>query len=645
MPQGVERRLAAILAADVAAYSRLMGADEEGTLARLRAHRRELVDPKVREHHGRIVKTTGDGLLVEFASVVDAVRCAAEIQRAMLDREAKEAEDGHIRFRIGINLGDIIVEDADIFGDGVNVAARLEALAKPGGLCVSRVVRDQVRDRLPYAFADMGDQTVKNIARPVRAYALNPDAVALLPPVTAAIAEPTPRATARPKRQFAIAGITAAVILTASAASWWVWSQHGQQTLLSTDGNQTKPASQLSIVVLPFENLSNEPNQEYFVDGVTDDLTTDLSRIDGSFVISRTTAFTYKGKPVDLKQIGRDLGVRYVLEGSVRRLGDQVHVNVQLIDAASEAHVWAEQFDTDRANLAQAQSEITGRLANALHVVLVRDAARRLEEAKGTAPDVQDLIMRGWAWYYRSASRENRERARQAFERALAIDSHSAAAQIGLAKALVVGILDGWSQSPSLDEIRAEQLLNEALDSDPDSSIAHWTKGVLRRIQNRLAESRAELEQAISLDRNSAEAYFQLGVTSLLSGDPQAAVAPIEKAIRLSPHDPLTGIYVWYLGTCRVFLGDNPEGLDLLRNAVAAKPELYFTHLWLGGALGIGDRLDEAKAEIDRSLKTNPAFSSLDKIRLLRPYGNAKYWSLFDNTIAAGLRRAGFPEK
>src|SRR6202043_1702603 len=294
------RRLAAILAADVAGDSRLMGAGEEGTHERLKAHRPELVDLKISERSGRIVKTTGDGMLAEFASVVDAVRCAAEVQRAMIDREAGMPEDRRIRFRVGINLGDIIVEDDDIFGDGVNVAARLEALSDPGGLCISRMVRDQIRDKLAYAFEDLGEQSVKNIARPVRVYALRPKAVADLP---ASSVPPAP--------------------------------------LIS----QPAVVPHLSIMVLPFTNLSNDPEQLYFADGITEDLTTDLSRIADMFVISRNTAFTYRNKPVDTKQIGRELGVRYVLEGSVQRAGNQVRVNAQLIDAETNAHLWAERFD------------------------------------------------------------------------------------------------------------------------------------------------------------------------------------------------------------------------------------------------------------------------------------------------------------
>jgi adenylate cyclase len=391
------RGLAAILAADVAGYSRLMGMDEEGTLERLKAHRRQLVDPKIKEHHGRIVKTTGDGLLVEFPSVVDAVRCAAEIQRAMVDREIEMTEDGRIRFRVGINLGDIIVDGDDIFGDGVNVAARLEALAEPGGICISRVVRDQVRDKLPYAFEDMGEQTVKNITRPVRAYALGAAAVGALPPVTAPARPRSLRHRASPRRDV----------------------------------------PRLSIVVLPFANLSNDPEQEYFADGITDDLTTDLSRIAGSFVIARNTAFTYKGKSAAVKLIGRELGVRYVLEGSVRRTGDQVRVNVQLIDAETGAHLWADRFDTDRANLARAQDEITGRLAQSLNLELTEAVGRRIEQERIADPDYRDLIMRGWVWYYRPLSIDNAQEARQAFERALEADARSVDARIGIASILI----------------------------------------------------------------------------------------------------------------------------------------------------------------------------------------------------------------
>ncbi|HEX3412925.1 MAG TPA: adenylate/guanylate cyclase domain-containing protein [Stellaceae bacterium] len=352
------RRLAAILAADVVGYSRLMGADEEGTHERFKAHLRDLVEPKIREHHGRTIKTIGDGMLVEFASVVDAARCAFEVQRGMIDREPDMPDERRIRLRIGINLGDVIAEGGDIFGDGVNVAARLEALAEPGGICISRTVRDQIRDKLPYPLEDMGEQSVKNIARPVRVYALRPEAVTDLP------ASSTPPVTS---------------------------------TL------QPAVAPRLSIVVLPFANLSDDREQQYFADGLTDDLTTDLSRIAYMFVISRSTAFTYKDKLIDAKQIGRELAVRYVLEGSVRRSGNHVRVNAQLIDAEIDAHLWAERFDRDRGDLFALQDEITRRIAVTLAGELTNAEAARATDH----PDVLDYILQARAIMWKQRSRDN----------------------------------------------------------------------------------------------------------------------------------------------------------------------------------------------------------------------------------------------
>src|SRR6202047_4235453 len=384
------RRLAAILAADVVGYSRLMGADEEGTHERFNAHLRELLDPKIGEHRGRIVKTTGDGVLAEFASVVDAVRCAGEIQRAMADRDLDFAEERRLRFRIGVNLGDVIADSGDIYGDGVNIAARLEALAEPGGLCISRTARDHIGDRLPYSFDDLGEQNVKNIAQPVHAYELSAASVRSLPEVATPSRLIGPSRRNRSRLAILMAGIVAAIGI--GTAVWWVWPKGnsspvpGQASMAASvqrpPATEAKSAPRLSIVVLPFSNLSNDPDQEYFADGITDDLTSDLSRISGSFVIARTTAFTYKGKPIDVKQIGRELGVRYVLEGSVRRLGDRVRVNVQLIEAESGAHAWADRLDADRRNLVEAQSEITGRLARSLNFELVRGAGRRIDKEK-----------------------------------------------------------------------------------------------------------------------------------------------------------------------------------------------------------------------------------------------------------------------
>src|SRR5215831_229494 len=438
------RRLTAILAVDVAGYSRLMGADEEGTQDRLRAHFRDLVDPKISEHHGRIVKNTGDGLLAEFPSVVGAVRCASEIQRAMSDRDLDLPEERRLRFRIGVNLGDVIADGGDIYGDGVNIAARLEGLAAPGGICVSGTVRDHIGDRLPYAFEDMGEQTVKNIARPVRAYAVRPERLSALS---------VRRSAARwSRRRQLVVGASAAAALIIACIAWWFWptvtfsSRAGKPTeqasATSTAPPTTSAASpisqtlappRLSIVVLPFANLSNDPEQQYFADGITEDVTTDLSRIDDMFVISRNTAFTYRNKPVDARQIGHELGVRYVLEGSVQRLAGQLRVTAQLISAENDSHLWAERFDRDMSDLFAFQDEITRRIAITLNVELLnREAARPAEN-----PDVFDYILRGRAAVFRGAARENTAEAISLFERALALDPRSIEAQSRLASVLV----------------------------------------------------------------------------------------------------------------------------------------------------------------------------------------------------------------
>jgi adenylate cyclase len=638
------RRLAAILAADVAGYSRLMGADEEGTLERLKAHRSQLVDPKIKEHHGRIVKTTGDGVLVEFGSVIDAVRCAAEMQRAMVDRNAGTAEDKRITFRVGINLGDVIVDGDDIYGDGVNIAARLEGLAEPGGICISRTVRDHIGDRLPYRFEDIGEQRVKNIARPVHTYAMNAAAVVSLPEVAA----PAQSTSARR------AGTRLAGLIRAGIAGWRDRSTTPSSRPVASIGDAGKAstpfvAPRLSIVVLPFANLSNDPDQEYFADGITDDLTTDLTRISGSFVIARNTAFTFKGRPVDVKQIGRELGVRYVLEGSVRRAGDQVRVNVQLIDGESGAHVWADRFETDRRNLAEAQSEITGRLAQSLNLELVRDVGRRIEREKTVDPNAQDLVMRGWAWYHRPRSAASTHEAQRAFERALEIHPRSVDARVGIAAVLLVNLVGNFSprsnSSSERDSARAEQLLLEAIESDPNNATAHSMMGQLRRVQNRLTESRIEFETAISLGANDVFTLGQLAWTLLFLGQPRAGLVQAEKILRLSPRDPsIWGAYL-ILGWCQLLLNRVDCAIDQLIKSRAANPRPWVTHFGLAAALGLIGDLDDSKAALDESLKLDPEVNSLGRFRVYRPWGNPQYWALFEQTAAAGLRRAGLSDE
>jgi adenylate cyclase len=592
------RRLAAILAADVAGYSRLMGADEEGTHERLKAHRRELINPKISEHSGRIVKTTGDGMLVEFASVVDAVRCAAELQRAMIDREAGIPEDRRIRFRVGINLGDVIVEDDDIFGDGVNVAARLEALAEPGGLCISRTVRDHIRDKLPFAFDDMGEQSVKNIARPVRVYELRPNAVAGLPapsvPPIAPISQPA-------------------------------------------------VAPRLSIVVLPFTNLGNDPEQQYFADGITEDLTTDLSRITDMFVISRNTAFTYKDKRVETKQVGRDLGVRYVLEGSVRRSGNQLRVTAQLIDAEIDAHLWAERFDGNTADLFALQDEVTRRIAVALNLELIG-----VEATRPTGhPDALDYILRGRAAHYKPPSRETRAEAIRMFERALALDPRSVEAQSWLSMNLSTRVRADMTDSPGADMERAEDLARQALTSSPRSPLPHMAKGGVLRAQGRYDEALPEYETVIALNRNWVAAYHHVGQCKLYTGAIEEAIPLFEQAIRLSPRDYNICDFYNRIGLVHLLQSRTDEAIIWFEKARNANPAPSIIRANLASAYALNGESERAAAELAeaRKLTRDDRYSSISRLQAVGYYGVPKIRALFEATFFAGLRLAGMPEE
>jgi adenylate cyclase len=592
------RRLAAILAADVAGYSRLMGADEEGTHERLKAHRRALIDPKISEHSGRIVKTTGDGMLVEFPSVVDAVRCAAELQRAMIDREARMPEDRRIRFRIGINLGDIIVDGDDIFGDGVNVAARLEALAESGGLCISRTVRDHIRDKLPFAFHDMGEQSVKNIARPVRVYALRPEVVADLPAPSVLPIPPI---------------------------------------------SQPAVAPRLSIVVLPFANLGNDPEQQYFADGITEDLTTDLSRIADMFVISRNTAFTYQGKRVDTKQIGRELCVRYVLEGSVRRSGNQIRVNAQLIDAETDAHLWAERFDGDMADLFALQNEITSRIAVALDFELVGAEASRSTEH----PDALDYILRGRAARAKPPSRDNRAEAIRMFERALALDPRSVEAQSWLAITLMALVIDNMTDSPAADLARAEALAQQALAASPRNLLAHSVRGQVLRAQNRFEEAIAEYEKLLALNRNYVQAYAHIAQCKLYAGSIEEVIPLAEQAIRLSPRDHLIGLFYQRIGLVHLLQSRTDEAIIWLEKTCNHNPAHGTFRAQLASAYALNGEMGRAANELAeaRRLSADDRFSSLARLKAIGYFGVPKIRALFEATYFVGLRKAGMPEE
>jgi TolB-like protein/class 3 adenylate cyclase len=542
-PIRVERRLAAILAADVAGYSRLMHQDEEATHFKLTALLADAVVPAIAEHGGRIVKNTGDGFLAEFTSSVEAVRAAVQFQTRIKELTINEEEDRRIAFRVGVNIGDVIVEPHDIFGDGVNIAARLEGIAEPGGICISSSAYDQVWGKVGVEFADLGEQSLKNLVRPVRAYAVVRD------------------------------------------------GRGSGQAERARPGSLSPP--RLSIIVLPFANLSGDPEQDYFVDGVTDSLTTDLSRIDGSFVIGRHTAFTYKGKAFDLKHVGRELNVRYALEGSVQRSGNRLRVNVQLIDAESGNHLWAERFDKSVADLFDMQDEIVSRLANTLgHELLVAEA-RRAE--RSVDPDATDLEFLGRASFNKGQTLGNLTEARAFFERALALEPNHIRALVGTA---LVDMAIGNGLLPEDRTARiaaAEATLNKVLSLAPENALALSLLGVAKIATNRAAQGIAECEHALALDRNLAYAHAFIGIAKTYTGRAAETEAHIQEALRLSPRDIFAYYWMMFLGNAKSFLGADAEAVMWLRRSIDANRNLPFAHFNLAAALAQLGQLDEAR--------------------------------------------------
>ena len=495
----IQRRLAAILAADIAGYSRLMHEDEAATVRDLKAHQ-SVILPLVGQHGGRIIDTAGDGLMAEFPSVIGATECAVELQRVMAERNDSVPDSRRMLFRIGINLGDLIHDETRIYGDGINIAARLEALAEPGGVLVSNTVYDQVRGKLPFTFEDLGERQVKNIEQPVRIYRLH------IPGASSKGARTLvkrPVTTNRGRR--ILWGLAAPLILLVAAGAWWTGSR-----FLPRPGAGSTEAPRLSIVVLPFTNLSGDPSQDYFADGVTEDLTTDLSRLAGSFVISRNTAFTFKGKAVDARQIGRELKVRYVLEGSVRRMGRTIRVNAQLIDPATGAHLWAEQMDIDQGTLTTTQDNfgIASRLAKTLSVELVNVEGRRVPPAN---PDAVDLTMRGWSILNGGPGQDDVKRSVVVFEDALRLDPDNSQALVGLAQAFTLIHRNRWDPERDRALARADEAVTRAIALSPDYAHAHYVKAEVLALSRRFDAALATYDRAIALDPNHAAAYVSRG--------------------------------------------------------------------------------------------------------------------------------------
>ena len=578
------RRLAAIIAADVAGYSRLMGADEEGTLAELKAIRRELSDPKVKEHRGRIVNTTGDGLLIEFSSVVDAVRCAVEVQHAMAERNVDVPPDRRIELRMGINLGDIIKDGRDIFGDGVNVAARLEALAEPGGICVSRVVRDQVRDKLAFSFEDMGEQQVKNIARPVHVYRVLIDK-----PASAKALLPLP----------------------------------------------DKP----SIAVLPFQNMTGDAEQDYFVDGVVEEIITAISRLPWLFVIARNSSFTYKGRAVDVKQVARELGVRYVLEGSVRKGGNKVRITGQLIDAASGAHIWADRFDGALDDIFELQdlvaSGVVGAIEPKLRSAEIERAIRKPTENLGA----YDLYLRALAQFWKWTP-DGWSEAVDLLRRALDIDPPYATAAGLFAWCRAVEQTRRLVSAQERDEAsRFARLAVEKGNEDPD---ALWMGGWgMLMLAGEHAAGMSAMERSLALNPNSALASCFFGWAQSYRHQSQRAIEALERARRLSPLDPQPWVFYGGLAHAHFAAGRWGEAIEWADRALHAQPRMTAVVGVKAAACSHLGRVEEARACVSRYLELRPGST----IGNVGGYVRTAVSPEFRAAYTDGLRQAGMPEE
>jgi len=566
---GVERRLTTILAADVVGYSRLMAADESGTLAQLKTHRKEIIEPKTAEYRGRVVKLMGDGTLMEFASVVDAVHFAVDVQQAMAERNAKVPEDRRITYRIGINIGDIIVEGDDIYGDGVNIAARLEGLTDPGGICVARNVYNQVKAKVDVGFEDLGAQQVKNIPEPVQMFK-----VVLEPSVAGRVVFPT-LAPKRPWRWPVMVGVLAVFVVAAGAVLWQrPWEP--REELASVKDMAFPLPDKPSIAVLPFTNMSDDPGQGYFADGMTDDLITDLSKVGGLFVIARNSTFVYKGQAVEIHKVAEDLGVRYVVEGSVRRAGDTVRVNAQLIDATTGGHVWAERFDGEVADIFRVQDEFVRKIVEALAINLSASEQNEIGQGQTDQIEAREAFQRGWDFYLRFTAEDNAA-AVSHLERAIELDPEYGRAYAALSLVYFRGSHLGWQIAMGTDGRGARQLSLQYMEQARQfpTALVHVAEALDHLRYGRAEEALIKAARAIALDPNDPEAHIVMAWAMTVSGKPEEGLNFVNTAMRLDPRYPshyvlARGIALFAMGdlnqAARVFeegLERDPGALDL----------------------------------------------------------------------------------
>jgi TolB-like protein/class 3 adenylate cyclase len=589
----LKRRLTTILAADVVGYSRLMGEDDAGTLTTLKTLRRELVKPKEIQYRGRTVKLMGDGALMEFASVVDAVAFAVEIQVVMAERHEEVPEDRRIVYRMGINIGDIIVEGDDIYGDGVNVAARLEGLCDPGGVCVSRNVFNQVKGKLDLTFEHLGEKEVKNIAEPVSVYRV------VLDDKAAAIVTPLVQEAARPKhrRWPVVAGAVVVSIVAVGGALWWQpWKPDVE--LASVEHMAFPLPDKPSIAVLPFNNLSDDQSQDYFTDGMTEDLITDLSKISGLFVISRNSSFSYKGQRVKVRQVAEELGVRYVLEGSVRRAGEEVRINAQLIDATTGGHLWAERYDGTLEDIFDLQDKVTAQIVAALKVSLTGEEVAEQERHQTENAVAHDAYLQGWA-LYKLGSLEDFKRALPFLKSAVELDSDYAQAHAALA-ALYLDILErGWAFDLNMPSSRAEEFANKHLEValQRPTPLAYAVSARMMLSYGLADLALAEAEQAVALDGNDAAALAGLADVLIRTDRPAEALESIERALRLDPHHPPD--YLVTLGGALFGLERFEEALSAFERAIQRIPDNVVPRIYRAAALAFLGRIEEADDAIE----------------------------------------------
>jgi adenylate cyclase len=623
----VERKLAAILAADVVGYSRLMGADEVGTLRALKTLRRDHLDPTIAAYGGHIVKTTGDGLLVDFASVVDAVACAVTIQRKMLERNAAISEDKRLVLRIGINVGDIIVDGNDIFGDGVNIAARLESICEPGGLCISEIARDQVRDKLPLTFADLGEQQVKNIARPVGVFGLAPQAIAATGELSPGRAMP-----ARPGNRAVLAAVLAIVLVLAGAGAWWAVRD------VSPPASQTAAAPQSSstdmrptVAVLPLVSLAEGTNDDYFADGLTEDILSALGRFSEFTVRSHNAVFSYKGKNPRPEEVGRDLDVRYVVEGSIRRSPERVRISVRLTAAARNVLLWSENYDVAPNEIFSVQDDITRRIAGTLASRLTNLELAKANTKPPSSMEAYDLVLRGRDLFGR-VNRSANSQARALFERAIELDPGYAPAYIGLGRVELNGVRQGWTADPEAALQRAEALGQKAIALDSTSAGAH---ALLGSIYIRYAEyDRAldEMRRALELNNSDPDAYAGLGTALLWSGDVVGSVKAFETASKLGLEFTVNDSFS--LGTAYLLADRSADAVRTLERSLERTKTDVYSNAILAAAYAEAGRQADALRQAASVRELDPRFDSADFGSLLRkPELRTK--------LAAALNKAG----